>query len=95
MSKPLPVKSVRFEARITPEQKALFQYAATLTGQTLSEFAATCLKEAATRVVYENEILKLSAKDSMAFAEAVLGSSEPNDALKRAAKKYQETMGED
>jgi Protein of unknown function (DUF1778) len=40
----------------------------------------------------QNRVLKLNAEDSRAFAEAILNPKEPNTALKKAFRKYQQAI---
>jgi uncharacterized protein (DUF1778 family) len=86
------VSSVRVEARITPEVKALIQMAAGIEGSTITDFISKSAQRAAREVIERNQHLKLSLEDSEAFVNAILNPLEPNDALKSAAIKYQETF---
>lgn len=78
-------RTERLVARVTPEQKELIEHAAHLTGRTLTDFILAAVQEAAGRAVREHEVLTLSARDSLAFARAILDPPTPNDALRRAA----------
>lgn len=95
----MPTKSTakprdeRLEARISRDQKALFQRAAELQGRTLTDFVIASVHDAAVRVVEEAQTIKLSAKDSHAFAEALLNPREPNARLKAAARRYLKLVG--
>ncbi|HYW47569.1 MAG TPA: DUF1778 domain-containing protein [Bryobacteraceae bacterium] len=53
----IAAKTARLEARLTDEQKALFQHAADLTGRSLTEFVVSSAQEAAARTVREHEVL--------------------------------------
>ncbi len=82
-------KSARFEARITEEQKAIFQRAAALGGhRSLTEFVIESAQEKANALIQEHDILRLSAKDKKLFVEALLNPPAPNARLKQAAKRY-------
>lgn len=74
----------RLEARITPEQKALFKQAAALEGRSLTDFVISSVAQAARRVVQENEILTLGAEDRRVFLQALINPPAPNQALKKA-----------
>lgn len=87
-------KTERLEVRITPEQKDLFQRAAAIEGETLSEFVTASAQQAAELAIREHEVLKLTARESRAFVEALLHPSEPNAALRAAAAHYQRVMAE-
>lgn len=75
----------RLEARVSRDQKALFQRAADLQGRTLTDFVIASVHDAAMRVIEETQTIRLSAADSRAFAEALLHPREPNARLKAAA----------
>lgn len=78
----------RLEARVSRDQKALFQRAAELQGRTLTDFVIASVHDAAVRVISETQTIRLSAKESQAFAEALLNPREPNARLKTAARRY-------
>lgn len=82
----------RLDFRVNPDHKALFKQAAEKLGVSLSSFVVSALVEQAQKVIYEENILRLSAEDSQAFAEAILHPSEPNTALRDAAKLHNEIV---
>jgi uncharacterized protein (DUF1778 family) len=82
------VKRERLEARVSPEQKALFEHAAALQGQSLTDFLVQSAQSAAEVVIREHEIIHLTARDSAVLAEALLNPPEPNDTLRAAAQRY-------
>lgn len=82
-------KSARFEARITQDQKAIFQRAAALGGhRTLTEFVIESAQEKANAIIRDHDILSLSAKGKRLFVDALLNPPLPNEKLKKAAKRY-------
>jgi len=83
----------RLEARISRDQKALFQRAAELQGRTLTDFVIASVHDAAVRVIEETQTIRLSAEESRAFAEALLNPREPTAALKAAAQRYLKVAG--
>ena len=83
----------RLEARVDPELKELFQRAADLQGLTLSDFLISSLRDSALRTLHEHEVLRLSRRDSMAFAAALLSPPAPNAKLKAAARRYRRLTG--
>lgn len=83
----------RIEARIAPELKAMFQTAADIENITLSEFLTKSAREAAQAIIANHNVLKLSAEDSRAFADAILNPKEPNQKLKDAAIRYKREFG--
>jgi uncharacterized protein (DUF1778 family) len=83
----------RIEARIAPELKAMFQTAADIENITLSEFLCKSAREAAQAIIANHNVLKLSAEDSRAFAEAILNPAEPNEALLKAMRRHHQEFG--
>jgi uncharacterized protein (DUF1778 family) len=86
-------RAARLEARMTTEQKALLQRAAALSGRTLSEFVLASAQEAASRVIREHEIIRLSRTEQVTFVTALLKPRAPNARLRKAAAKYRQQMG--
>ncbi len=86
-------RAARLEARMTTEQKALLQRAAALSGRTLSEFVLASAQEAASRVIREHEIIRLSRTEQVTFVTALLKPRAPNARLREAAAKYRQQMG--
>jgi uncharacterized protein (DUF1778 family) len=85
-------KSERIEARVSPEQKDLLEYAAALRGQTVGDFMRDSLRQAAEQTIREHEVMRLTARDSRAFVEALLAPPAPNAALRAAAAHYKRVM---
>lgn len=86
-------RAERLEARVSPDQKELFQRAADLQGRTLTDFVISSAHEAAVRTIEEMQIVRLCAKDSRVFAEALLNPRAPNEKLRAAARRYMERIG--
>lgn len=89
------VKRERLEARISPEQKALIQRAADLEGRSLTDFVVSSVQAAAEETIERHQVIRLSARDSLIFAEAILNPAEPNEHLRAAAKRYRQLFGDD
>jgi uncharacterized protein (DUF1778 family) len=87
-------KPARFGARLTEEQKALFERAAALTGRSLTDFVISAAQEAANRTVQDFEILRLSERNSRALMEALLNPPLPGPRLREAARWYKEQSDE-
>jgi len=95
MNKPdKALKRERLEARISPEQKALFQRAAMLRGQTLSDYVVNIVQQDAEEAVHTHDLITLSARDSRIFVDALLNPTGPNDALQAAFADYKEFTGQ-
>jgi uncharacterized protein (DUF1778 family) len=86
-------RSERLEARISSEQKALFQRAAELQGRTLTDFVIASVHESAVKTITELEVIRLTGADSRAFAEALLHPREPAQELRAAAERYRKMVG--
>ncbi len=78
----------RLEARVAPEQKALFQRAASLRGVSLTDFILDTLSQASVRTVQEHEFIQMAAEESKAFVTALMNPPEPNTALRQATERY-------
>jgi uncharacterized protein (DUF1778 family) len=87
------VKRERLEARVSREQKLLFQRAAAIHGQTLSDYLVSLAQKDAEQTIREHEILTLSERDSRVFVDALLNPTGPNDALRTAFEDYKEFIG--
>lgn len=81
-------KKARFEARLTPDQKALFLQAAAITGRSMTDFVVSSAQEVAMRTVREHESMTLSARDRETFVAALLKSPAPGKRLRKAADRY-------
>ncbi len=84
----------RLEARVSAEQKRLFQYAADVRGLTLTDFVLSSVQAAATRAIQEHDVLTLSARDRELFVQTLLNPPAPNDRLLAAARRYREMFGD-
>jgi len=83
-----PTRSERLEARISAEQKDLFLRAAELQGRTLTDFVIGSVHEAAVRTIEDMRMVRLTADESRAFADAVLRPQEPPARLRVAAQRH-------
>ena len=90
---PASSRSERLEARISSEQKALFQQAAELQGRTLTDFVSASVHESAVKTITELEAIRLTTADSHALAEALLYPREPVPELRAAAERYRKMVG--
>ena len=83
-------KTYRFDARINEAQKLLIQRAADLQGRTMTDFVLYSARSAAERVIEKHDMLILTARETEAFAKAILNSPDPGLVLRRAARAYRE-----
>lgn len=81
-------KTYRFDARLNEQQKLLIQRAADLEGRTMTDFVLHSAKAAAEQTIERRSILILTARETEAFADAILNPAEPGDVLRKAAREY-------
>ena len=87
------LRASRFEARLTEDVKALFQQAAELRGETLTDFVLAASREKAVETLQEAQLVRLTAEDQKRFAEALLNPWEPSQHLRDAAERYRQMTG--
>lgn len=85
-------KKERLETRVASAHKKLFERAAAMRGQTLTDFVTTSLIESAVNTVKMFEGLELDAANSKAFAATLLNPPKPSDRLRKAAKNYRKRV---
>ena len=85
-------KVARLEARVSPEQKQLFERAADLQGRSLTEFVVRSAQEAAQEAIREHELMSLTTLDTKAFVDALMKPPAPGKRLKQAAARYKSLM---
>lgn len=84
---------VRLEARVRKEQKEKIERAAAIKGLTLSDFVRNSLDEAATKVIQDHEVIRLSAADSENFVNSLTRpAKEPNLETLEATKLYKKLL---
>lgn len=81
-------RSERLEARVSNQQKQLFIRAAELQGLSLTDFVLSAISDAANQVVSEHEIIRLTRRDQIAFAEALLAPPQALPRLQSAVDDY-------
>lgn len=89
------VKRGRFNARISDEQRELIERAATLTGQSVSQFIVSTAQRAAEQTIREHDVVTLTTRDASAVMRALLHPEPANDALRRAFDRRRELIGEE
>lgn len=90
---PTKTRGARLEARVSAEQKTLFQQAAMLSACTLSEFVVASAQEAASRIVASHETMVLTRDEQIRFVEALLAPPTASDRLRQAAAQYRAQAG--
>lgn len=85
----------RLEARIPTDLHAMLKRAADLQGRTMTDFIVAAVREAAQHAIEDAEVMRLSMRDQMAFAQAFISVPAPNAALERALARRKQLLGED
>lgn len=83
-------KIYRFDARLNEDQKLLVQRAAALEGRTMTDFVLHSAEAAAERTIEKRAMLILTARETEAFADAILHPAEPGPVLRKAAREYRQ-----
>jgi uncharacterized protein (DUF1778 family) len=91
--KPRALKRERVETRLTPQQKTLVQRAAAIEGRSVSDFIVASATHRAEEVIRAQHVLRLTAEDSLFFAQMVLNPGPPNETLRAAARRHDEVIG--
>lgn len=86
--------SERVEALLTPWAKELIEQAASLSGQSVSDFVAASATSAAAGLLRDEHILRLSLRDSELFLAALEEEPRELSALRKAAVRRRERFGE-
>ena len=82
-------EKTRFDARLTVDQKQLFERASVLAGYSnLSEFVIRTVQKKAKEIIEERENIIASEKDAELFFDALMRTKTPGKAHKKAADKY-------
>ena len=90
-----PRNSGDWLAELTSKDKALLKRAAGLKGCSVGAFVASHVRAAAEKVVQDNEVIRLTAKESRRFVEAVLAPPRPpTRRMQNALALYRETVSE-
>ena len=87
-----PARTYRFDARLNEEQKLLIQRAADLEGRTMTDFVLHSAESAAERTIERRSMLVLTARETEAFANAILNSANPGAVLRKAAREYRQKL---
>ena len=86
-------KSDRLVARVTPEDKALFERAAVLEGCSVGAFVVLKVRAAAEKVVHGRETIRLNQEESRRFVKSLLAPPHPpTKRFKAALKTHRDTV---
>ena len=91
---PATKNDARLNFRLNSELKKTIEDAAAQTGQTVSDFAISTLVQTSRRILDEQQVTRLSARDRQLFVEMLDDeSTRPNSALVKAARRYKKQVG--
>ncbi len=95
-TKPVKAKrrSLRIEARITPENLAVIKRAAEIQGRSVSDFLVTAAQDAAHRAIEETQIIRLSVEQHRQIMEAIANPPPLAPAMERAIERHRRLVGE-
>jgi len=82
----------RLDFRLTPGTKSLIAQAAVLSGQSVSSFAVSTLAAEARKVISSHGMIELSNRDRDAFLAALSAELEPNERLRKAARRHERSV---
>ena len=85
-------RRARLEARVSAEQKALFERAAALQGLSSTDFLVQSAQAAAEEVIRNREIITLTTRDTAVLVEALLNPPPPNEALRAALQRHRDLV---
>ena len=78
----------RLDFRLNRQVKEVIERAAAVSGQSVSDFALSALYRTAKEVLEREQTTRLSNRDRDIFLAMLDSDAKPNEALKRAAKRY-------
>lgn len=84
------LKKQRIDLRLTDDDKTIIEEAAALSNQTITQFMLSSASERAAEVIEQHRRLVLSEESWNLVMDAISNPPQPNDRIKRAAKRLQD-----
>lgn len=81
-------RSGRLELRVAPDEKAVIERAAELSGSSTTDFVRSTMLAAAREEIRRQEVIELTMEGSRVFVEALIDPPEPNENLRALAKEH-------
>ena len=81
-------RKARLDFRLSVQQKRMIEQAASVAGQSLSDYAISNLIRQAQQTLDDASATRLSIRDRDLFLHALDAGTAPNKALKTAARRY-------
>lgn len=85
-------RSRRLELRVAPDEKAVIDRAAALTGNNTTDFVRSTMLAVAREAIRAHEVIELTAEGSRVFVEALIDPPEPNENLRALARESGEIL---
>ena len=79
-------RSGRLDLRLAPDEKAIIDRAAALTGSNTTDFVRSTMLAASREAIRTHEAIELTAEGSRIFVEALIDPPEPNEHLRALAR---------
>ena len=86
-------RSLRIEARITPENLAVIRRAAEIQGRSVSDFLVTAAQDAAHRAIEEAQIIRISVAQHEQIMKAIANPPPLAPAMERAIERHRRLIG--
>ena len=89
------IKDARVDMRIPQALKDIWQHAAAMRGNNLSDYIINAVSDTAIRDVEQQHVIHLTVRDQMALLNALNAPArEPNERMKKAAADYKKAIKE-
>jgi len=85
-------KQERVNVRLSLSVKKTLEYAAAVSGRSVSDFIVSSTLSAAHETIEDHERMKLIAEDREVFMQALLNPPAPNKALRDAVKRHKKIL---
>ena len=87
--------TARFDARLSAEQKSMFEKAAVLGGyRNLTDFVIAAVRDKANEIIEKNESIIASERDKEIFFSALMNPPKPNNELFAAKEELDNLVAE-
>lgn len=85
----------RITARVPAQVQDTLELAAAMVGATVNQFMVQTAMRAAERIIEQERVIRLSARDAKMFIKALENPPPPNAKLKAALKRYENAKLDD
>jgi uncharacterized protein (DUF1778 family) len=81
-------RTERLDARVSREEKQLIETAASHRGISVTDLMRISVKDAAAKIIRENEVLTLTEHSRRIFVETLLSPPKPNEKALAAVRRF-------